>query len=175
MIQFIYLLLIMIQQDAIIFDFNKGVDVTNWVVVDDVVMGGVSQGNFELDKDGNGIFYGEVSLENNGGFSSVRHQFKQKNVSKYSKVVIRLKGDGKTYQFRVKDNLRNYHSYISNFKTTSDWQEIHVNLSEMYPAFRGRKLRMKNFSAEYIEEIRFLIANKKNEPFRLEIDKIYFK
>ena len=45
----------------------------------------------------------------------------------------------------------------------------------MYPAFRGRNLNMGNFSSETIEELAFLIGNKKKEYFKLEIDKIYLE
>ncbi|MFQ3182569.1 MAG: NADH dehydrogenase [ubiquinone] 1 alpha subcomplex assembly factor 1, partial [Polaribacter sp.] len=55
----------------IIFDFNKSSNIKNWIVIDDVVMGGKSSGSFKLSSDGYGIFMGDISLENNGGFSSV--------------------------------------------------------------------------------------------------------
>ena len=45
----------------------------------------------------------------------------------------------------------------------------------MYPAFRGRNLNMDNFSSETIEELAFLIGNKKKEHFKLEIDTIYLE
>ena len=64
--------------DATIFDFSKESDLRNWRIVDDVVMGGKSDGNFYINKDGHATFSGTVSLENNGGFSSVRHWFKPK-------------------------------------------------------------------------------------------------
>mgnify|MGYP001300270260 CR=1 FL=1 len=54
-------------------NFTNSSDVSGWMVVDDIVMGGRSSGLFRLDKDGHGVFTGEVSLENNGGFSSVRY------------------------------------------------------------------------------------------------------
>ncbi|MGY8883923.1 MAG: CIA30 family protein, partial [Flavobacteriales bacterium] len=57
----------------IIFDFNLKSDLKKWTIVDDVVMGGRSSGNFRLNDDGHGVFEGEISLENNGGFSSVRY------------------------------------------------------------------------------------------------------
>ena len=74
--------------NTIIFDFNKNSSINNWVVVDDVVMGGRSSGNFELDKEGNGVFYGSISLENNGGFSSLRHGFNKLMVDKFKTVVL---------------------------------------------------------------------------------------
>lgn len=159
----------------IIFDFNKNVTINNWRIVDDVVMGGISNGNFKLNKDGHGEFYGAISLENNGGFSSLRYRFQPKDVKNYQFVVLRVKGDAKKYQFRVKDNVSNYYSFIAVFQTSEEWQTIKIPLLEMYPAFRGRKLNMDNFSSKEIEEIAFLIGNKRAENFKLEIDAIYFQ
>lgn len=45
----------------------------------------------------------------------------------------------------------------------------------MYPSFRGRKLAQPNFSSDHVEEIAFLIGNKKPESFKLMIDKIELK
>ena len=159
----------------LIFDFNSNSDISAWRVVDDVVMGGESEGNFKLNENGNGVYFGEVSLENNGGFSSLRFRFNKKEISNYSKIILKIKGDGKDYQFRVKDNYRNFYSYISSFSTNKNWQLISINLSEMYPGFRGRKLEMSKFSSSIIEEIAFLIGNKRNESFKIEIDKIYLE
>ena len=94
-----------------IYDFTKNSKVSDWIIIDDVVMGGRSNGKFNIDSDGNGVFSGDVSLENNGGFSSVRYQFAKINTTKDSKVIIRLKGDGKEYQFRIKNNRNTYYSY----------------------------------------------------------------
>ena len=100
-----------------IFDFDKNSKIRDWRIVDDVVMGGVSKSNITINKGGNGVFSGHVSLDNNGGFSSVRHQFSSLNVSGYNKFIIRIKGDGKNYQFRVKSKLNEYHSYKHEFST----------------------------------------------------------
>ena len=154
----------------LIFDFNYKSNLEDWRVVDDVVMGGKSSGKFKLSPDGYGVFEGNISLANNGGFSSVRHQFKQIKVNKSSKIILRIKGDGKKYQFRVKDKLDNYYSYITDFKTTGEWQNLEISLKSMYPSFRGRRLDLPNFSQNHIEEITFLVANKKNENFKLLID-----
>jgi len=156
----------------IIFDFNSNSDVSKWRVVDDVVMGGRSNGNFKLNKDGFGEYTGKISLENNGGFSSLRYRFEEKQIEGFSKVILKIKGDGKKYQFRIKKDSNDYHSYISSFSTNGDWQTIEINLSGMYPAFRGRVLDMENLSSDSIEEVAFLIGNKKEENFTLLIDKI---
>ena len=108
-------------------------------------MGGRSSSSFYLNKEGIGVFEGRVSLENNGGFSSLRYPFKEMSTKSYSKMVLKVRGDNKTYQFRVKEKSSDYHSYIASFKTTDEWQTIEIPLSEMYPAFRGRTLDTPNF------------------------------
>lgn len=157
---------------SILYDFRKNANPADWQIVDDGVMGGRSQGNFKIDQDGNGVFYGDVSTENNGGFSSFRHEFAALKVNSDSKVVLTLKGDGKNYQFRIKDKLSNSHSYITTFSTNGDWQKIEISLKNLEPSFRGQTLNMPNFDKTSFEEIRFLIGNKKEESFKLSIDKI---
>ena len=157
---------------SVIYDFQKDISTTNWRVVDDRVMGGLSQGKLKVDDDGHGVYSGTVSTKNNGGFSSLRYRFSTMEVSKNQSIVLRIKGDGKKYQFRVKDKLNQYHSYIYNFQTSGEWQTLEIPLAKMYPSFRGRKLNIPNFEHSQIEEIAFLIGNKKAESFELKIDKI---
>ncbi len=159
----------------LLFDFTTNSDLTQWNVVNDGVMGGLSEGEFEINSKGNAVFRGTISLKNNGGFSSVRYRFDTKKVNGFTKVAIRLKGDGKQYQFRIKSNSYDRYSYITHFETTGDWQTVEFSLSEMYPAFRGRKLDLPNYPSEKMQEIAFLIGNKKAESFKLEIDKIELK
>lgn len=158
-----------------LFDFSNNVDIKDWRIVNDDVMGGKSTSDFMINKDGHGVFKGVISLKNNGGFSSVRYRFKNTEVKDLTKIVIRLRGDGKTYQFRVKPNRNTYFSYIYNFDTNNNWQEIEIPLKDMYPSFRGRRLNRGNFSSEELNEIAFLIGNKKEENFELIIDKIELK
>ncbi len=166
------LVVIQSMSSQVIFDFNKNSDIQDWIVVDDVVMGGRSMGTFELSEDGCGIFKGRISLENNGGFSSVHYRFNKIEVKEYARIVVKLKGDRKKYQLRIKDEADNYYSYISPFSTSGEWQEIEIPLNKMYPSFRGMKLDQPNFSHDHIEEIAFLIGNKRTEKFMLLIDKI---
>lgn len=168
----IFMVSLVISSSMTIFDFSKESDISDWKIVNDVVMGGQSRSKFYLNEDGFGVFKGMVSLENNGGFSSVRYSFKQKNIEGYRKVKIHLRGDGKRYQFRAKTNKEDQQAYISYFETTGEWQTIEIKLSALEPTFRGRKLYMPNFPAEKLEEVGFMIANKANENFELVIDKI---
>ncbi len=168
----LFILTTMMLKSETIFDFTLQSDLRDWAVVDDGVMGGRSAGCLHLSDEGHAVFHGDVSLENNGGFSSVRYRFEEKTVKGYDKFVIRLRGDGKRYQFRTKATLYDRHSYIAYFQTTGDWQTIEIPLSEMYPTFRGRELDMPNFPTKTMAEVAFLISNKKAESFSLEIDEI---
>jgi hypothetical protein len=158
-----------------LFDFTKESDIVNWKIVDDGVMGGLSSSTFFVDKAGNGIFKGSVSLENNGGFCSVRYFFKPTTLKNQKTFSIRLKGDGKKYQFRVKSKVSDYYSYIYEFQTTSEWQTVEIPITEMYASFRGRTLNLPNYDGASLEEIAFLIGNKQNENFQLMIDTIEVK
>lgn len=168
----INLCFLVMMNSLILFDFSGTSDITDWTVVNDDVMGGRSNGSFSVNSEGNGVFEGSVSLENNGGFSLVRYQMGNTNVQGFQKVVIRLKGDGKRYQFRLKRYENNYFSYVAYFQTSGEWQVIEIPFQELYPAFRGRRLNEPNFPGDSIAEIAFLIGNQKNETFKLELDEV---
>ncbi len=165
----------MMTDSLVLFDFTTKTSASSWQIVDDGVMGGRSAGKFSINAQGHGVFEGKVSLENNGGFSSVRHSFQTKSIKGYTRLVIRLKGDGKCYQVRLKSSQTDYYSYIAYIDTQKDWQNIEVNLTEMYPSFRGQRLNRPNYPAQELSEIAFLIGNKKAESFQLLIDKIELK
>lgn len=158
-----------------IVNFSKNTSLQGWRVVDDVVMGGRSSGNFTINKEGYGLFFGTVSTANNGGFSSVRFSFNTLFIGETTNVVLRVKGDGKKYQLRIKDKARKYYSYTAQFSTNGTWQNISIPLKDMYPTFRGQKLRYPNFDKNTLEEIAVLIGNKRNEEFQLEIERIYLE
>lgn len=163
------------QEIHTIFNFTTRANITKWTVVNDVVMGGISSAKINIDQEGHGIFEGHVSLENNGGFSSLRYRFDTINTSNFSKIILKIKGDGKKYQFRIKSDSENHYSYISVFETSGEWEKIVILMETMQPKFRGQKLNMSNYSSNTIEEIAFLIGNKKDEDFKLAIDEIYLQ
>ncbi|WP_347925943.1 CIA30 family protein [Pontimicrobium sp. SW4] len=174
-INVLMVLLILLNQDTssnIIFDYKDSKTLKNWFILDDRVMGGLSRGNVKMSKTGNIIYYGDVTTENNGGFSSLRYQFKPKDVSAFNKIAIRVKGDGIPYQFRIKSDKRQRYSYVSNFETTGDWETIIIPFKKFIPQFRGNKVNAPNYKGEKMEEIAFLIGNKTNESFQLNIASI---
>ena len=161
-------------EGKIIYDFNVDSSFQNWAIVDDGVMGGLSAGNLGIQKDGSGIFYGYVSLDNYGGFSSVRFR---KNISLkgFDKIILRVLGDNKFYQLRIRSSYQDRHSYVKRFYAADEWSDIEISLSSMEPQFRGRSLNMRNFSGNSLVELGLLIGNKVEERFALEIDHIRLK
>ena len=162
-------------RSSLIYDFTQNDNKGQWFIVDDGVMGGLSQGNINIDSNGHGVFKGYVTTENNGGFSSVHYKLDKKDVTPFSTVVIKLKGDGKKYQFRIKRNTYQRFSYTNSFETSGDWETIKLAFNDFVPMFRGYKLNEPNYAGEVIAEIAFLIGNKRNESFSLEIEKIYLE
>jgi NADH dehydrogenase [ubiquinone] 1 alpha subcomplex assembly factor 1 len=93
------------------------------------------------------------------------------NLAKDNKfIVLRVKGDGKRYEFRLKGEISQSESYVHQFATSGEWENIKLPISEFYPQFRGRKLNIPNFNFESIKQLSFLIANKQEEDFKLLID-----
>ena len=165
---------IIMAQDMI-YNFDKSSDLNNWIIVNDDVMGGVSKSNVYINDDSHCVFTGNISTANNGGFCSLRYYLDRINIKNNEDLKLRVKGDGKPYQLRIKSNREDYFSYVFSFETSGDWQTISVPLKEMYPSFRGRRLSLQNFSNKYFEEIGVLVGNKKNEEFKIIIDKIYLQ
>ena len=94
---------------------------------------------------------------------------------KLKKLIIKLKGNGEKYQFRVKTNDNDRHSYTTSFVTNGEWETIEIPFNQLEPAFRGRKLDMENYPGNQMEMIAFLIGNKKAEAFNLEIESVVLK
>ncbi|RYM34571.1 CIA30 family protein [Brumimicrobium glaciale] len=155
-----------------IFNFSKESPIKDWRIVNDGVMGGLSKSAIQLTAENHGKFFGHVSLDNNGGFASVQLPTDIDLEKSHTGLVLRIKGDGKSYQCRLKGTINQRESYVQVFETNGEWQTIQLQLKDFYPQFRGRKLDAPNFNFERIEQFSFLIANGKAEDFELLIDYI---
>ncbi len=153
-----------------IYEFTTQTKVKEWRVVNDGVMGGISKSSLALTEDGYGQFSGHVSLENNGGFASIQLDKIIKLAEEKKFIILRVKGDGKAYEFRLKGEISQSESYVQQFITSGEWETIKLPISDFYPQFRGRKLNIPNFNFKNIEQVSFLIANKQDEDFKLLID-----
>ncbi len=153
-----------------IYNFSTQSKTKEWRIVNDGVMGGISESSLKITDAGHGQFSGHVSLENNGGFASVQLNTSIKLAEENTFIVLRVKGDGKNYEFRLKGDVSQPESYVHQFKTSGEWENIKLKISEFYPQFRGVKLNSPNFHFKSIAQLSFLIANKQEEDFELLID-----
>ena len=85
-------------------DYNKSSELKNWRVVNDDVMGGVSKSQVYENLEGYIEFSGNVSTDNNGGFASLRYNCGKITVEDNTKIILKVKGDGKKYQLRIYQN-----------------------------------------------------------------------
>ncbi|GMY37456.1 putative complex i intermediate-associated protein 30 [Fagus crenata] len=119
-----------------------------WGALDDVVMGGVSESSFQIDRRGSeiggptGVFKGVVSTANNGGFTSIRTKnfSVPEDLSAYDGLKLRLKGDGCRYKLIIHTSLDwDTVGYTTSFDTVAGlWQSIRLPFSSLRPIFRAR-------------------------------------
>ena len=157
----------------LLLDFEDTDKSGRWMVVNDDVMGGVSRSNVKLHSDGYLLFGGEVSTNYGGGFASVRTDYKNWEIEKYEGFILRVKGDGKTYQFRCRlGNNINQIAYRHYFQADNeDWQEILLPFKEFLPTYRGRVLtNIPQLDPKEIKQFGFMISDKQVGKFHLKID-----
>jgi uncharacterized surface protein with fasciclin (FAS1) repeats len=161
--------------DKVLHDFNGASAKDAWIAVNDNVMGGVSKGGPSFTEDGTMVFSGTLSLENRGGFSSVRTRRSRTNLSDYDHLVVRVRGDGRTYWLTVDTNARiPAGSYRVMIETRAgQWQTVRAPFSKFQATSFGRVLPVSvPLDRSKVESVGFLLADKKAGPFRLEVDSI---
>ena len=160
------------QSSMLVESFNIPTNL-NWQIINDGVMGGISNSEIQILSDGVGQFKGTVSLENNGGFASTRGVLAVLPSEPFTKIRLRIKGDGKKYSFRIRtDGQYDGVSYKNDFETKAGvWQEIILNLADFKPTWRGRILtNIPPIEPTQIRQVGFLISDKQEGTFTLLID-----
>lgn len=159
-----------------LIDF-RGTGRGEWSVVNDGVMGGVSNSGIQLTEAGTGLFAGELSLENNGGFASVRcavgTEGGPRDLSDFGGLAVRVRGDGRTYQLRLRETEGfDGVAYRAFFDTIDgEWVTARLPFTEFLPTFRGRILSdQPALDPSRIAQVSFLLADKQPGRFALEIE-----
>lgn len=159
--------------DAVrIIDFDSDT-VGNWYPVNDGVMGGRSSSSIRSSGEGVGVFEGDLSLENNGGFASVRTEIPDGALAGLSRIVLRVRGDGKRYQVRLRmDTNFDGIAYVASFETApNEWIKVEIPLASFEPSFRGYRPRdAEPLDASRVRQIGIMLTDKQQGRFRLEID-----
>lgn len=153
---------------------GAGAGSTGWQIVNDGVMGGLSQGNLEYTDAGTMLFSGTLSLENNGGFSLAQTGKVDLNLSNDLGLLLKVRGDGRTYQARLISDARFRGmevSFSGEFDTVQgEWQQVKIPFSSFEGSFRGRDLPEEKLNPADIQRVGVILADKNAGPFRLEID-----
>lgn len=163
-----------VEPDTVILHFGAE-DRTEWTAIHDTVMGGVSEGGIVRTDRGTGIFSGTLSLENGGGFASVRAGLGARDLSAFDGLEVRVRGDGRTYQLRLRtDDDSDGVAYRAEFATTPDeWLTVRLPFDAFVPTFRGRVLPdVPPLDPAHVRALSFLLAERRAGPFSLEIDRV---
>ena len=173
------ILLVMVSQVATeealrpVLDFAGPEAAQKWQAVNDGVMGGVSVGRFRITDTGTLEFFGTLSLENNGGFASVRTKPTDLDIKAGDTIVVRVKGDGRDYMLNLyTKSRRRAFSYRAPLPTTKDeWAEVRVPLADFIPTAFGRRVQgMGPVKPSQINSLGFMLADKKPGKFQMQVD-----
>ncbi len=159
----------------LLFDFREPAAVNDWTAIDDRVMGGISRSRLRHDPAGHAVFEGEVSLERNGGFASVRSSPGARGKPGAEACVIELRGGSKQFKLSLLtddgfDSL-NYQCGFAN--DSDDWQTIRLALGAFRASFRGRDVPgAPALDPARIRQVGLMIAARQAGPFALDIRRI---
>ena len=144
-----------------------------WRVINDGVMGGLSRSEYQSTDQETGLFTGELSLENNGGFASIRTLVGAHDLSRPpgSRSGSRETGAPTSCGYAPTDRWDGI-AYRASFSAPGrQMVQRPVSLRGFRSQLQGRVVEDAGpLDAARIEQIGFLIADKVTEPFSLEID-----
>jgi monofunctional biosynthetic peptidoglycan transglycosylase len=156
-----------------VVDFAAPATAQQWQAVNDGVMGGVSEGRFRVTDEKTLEFFGTLSLENNGGFASVRTKPGAFDIKAGDTVVVRVKGDGREYVLNLYTKSRRMaFSYRAPLPTKKDeWTEVRVPLEEFIPTAFGRRVQgMGPVEPDQINGLGFMLSDKKPGTFQMQVE-----
>lgn len=157
-------------QDRTLFGFDKPESATPWQTVNDGVMGGRSDGRFKINEDKNMEFFGTLSLENNGGFASVRARGGNLALKQGDVIVARVRGDGREYSINLYSQINRY-SYQQSLKTKKDeWIEVSLPVDKFVANWRGRVFPNEKLDPSKVTGLGFQLGDKMPGPFKLEVE-----
>ena len=164
-----------------LFDFSRKEAFEHWRAIDDRVMGGVSESELvsnELQDNAGAIFRGELSLNNNGGFCSVRATLPQAIKPGFEHLWIRCKNSAhsgqKTYYLNMRTDVAfDGISYRTSFLPTQTSTRFEFTTIEFSPVFRGRAVAdAPALQLSDVRQIGLMIADSQIGTFELFISSI---
>ncbi|WP_195891460.1 CIA30 family protein [Luminiphilus syltensis] len=152
------------------FDTDAG-----WIAVNDNVMGGRSQGGFEI-VDSHLVFSGSINT-NGGGFSSIRRPLTPGELSNTDGVKLRIKGDGRRYRVTLRTDVRfrgRTVAYQGTIPSTpkDTWVDVTLAYRDFVPSVFGQRVAVPPLQPATAWSLGFIIADGQDGPFKLMVDEI---
>ena len=158
-----------IMDTVVLSEFAGNSPDLGWYIQNDNVMGGQSQGRFEIVSD-ELIFSGNTNTDG-GGFSSIRTHPLQLNLSDRSGIRVKVKGDGRSYTWHLQTDARwrgRSVNYWADFNTSADEVvSVDIPFTSFVPQFRGFKLNGPELNTQQITQLGLYIYDKNDGPFEL--------
>ena len=158
-----------IMDTVVLSEFTGNSPDLGWYIQNDNVMGGQSQGRFEIVSD-ELIFSGNTNTDG-GGFSSIRTHPLQLNLSDRSGIRVKVKGDGRRYTWHLQTDARwrgRSVNYWADFNTSADEvASVDIPFTSFVPQFRGFKLNGPELNTQQITQLGLYIYDKNDGPFEL--------
>lgn len=102
-----------------------------WRPLNDGVMGGLSEGEVEM-QDSSITWQGQTRLENNGGFASLRSPWGQRDLSSLDHIVLTCRGTGGPFKLTMETSQRWWMPYAyASFEPSTEWQEVVIEASDL--------------------------------------------
>jgi NADH dehydrogenase [ubiquinone] 1 alpha subcomplex assembly factor 1 len=161
------------EDKQMLVSFDKPEAAKQWQTINDNVMGGISEGKCRITKQKTLEFTGNLSLENNGGFASVRSKAVILDLDKCEGVILRVRGDGRSFYFNLHvPTAMPAFSHRAKFDTKkNEWQEVRIPWKEFRATAFGRELEEESsLDPSKVNAVGFLIGDKKAGPFSLEVE-----
>jgi NADH dehydrogenase [ubiquinone] 1 alpha subcomplex assembly factor 1 len=160
---------------SLILRFDTPASTQNWQPINDGVMGGVSVSRMRFDMTGHAVFEGEVSLENNGGFASVRASELDLGCVDTVGYVLTVWGDGQTYKLNLRTDSGfdgvNYQAVFT--PAPGQWTRTVLPVAAFQPSFRGRIVQgAPPLQPEKVSQVGLMISDKQAGKFRLMVKTI---
>ena len=141
--------------DLIIDDRTSGTYQSNlgteWRLVTDQVMGGVSDGELTLDRYNNRNcvqMRGNVSTENNGGFVQIVLPLSEQgdfDATNYTGIELEVAGNNQPYNIHIRTSglWFPWQSYRASFQATTEWQTLRVPFTEFKPYKTSKRFQQQ--------------------------------
>ena len=160
---------------ATLLDFEDPAELALWRPVDDVVMGGVSRSSFDRAEPGVARFAGRVSLENSGGFASVRTIPRAWDTEGAVAFQLRVRGDGHRYKFTLRtDDGFDGIQYQARFAAPAGaWTDVRLTVDSFVATIRGRKVPFApRLDASGVRALGLVIGDQQAGDFEMLVDRI---